>query len=39
MNTKLILIDGMPGSGKSTTGSFISERLNELQIPKSIGAE
>ncbi|GIO91099.1 hypothetical protein [Paenibacillus lactis] len=33
MNTKLILIDGMPGSGKSTTGYFISERLNELQIP------
>ncbi|MFD1176655.1 hypothetical protein ACFQ3W_10125 [Paenibacillus puldeungensis] len=32
MNTKLILIDGMPGSGKSTTGSFISEKLNELYI-------
>ncbi|WP_211748662.1 hypothetical protein [Paenibacillus sp. Marseille-Q4541] len=33
MKTKLILIDGMPGSGKSTTGSFISERLNDLDIP------
>ena len=33
MKTRLILIDGMPGSGKSTTGSLISERLNELNIP------
>lgn len=32
MKTRLIVIDGMPGSGKSTTGSFISERLNELNI-------
>jgi thymidylate kinase len=32
MNTKLILIDGMPGSGKSTTGKLISERLNEFNI-------
>ncbi|QJD83285.1 hypothetical protein [Cohnella herbarum] len=33
MKTKLIIIDGIPGSGKSTTGSFISERLNESKIP------
>jgi thymidylate kinase len=33
MNTKLILVDGMPGSGKSTTGKLISEKLNELKIP------
>ncbi|OZB96144.1 hypothetical protein [Paenibacillus sp. XY044] len=32
MKTRLILIDGMPGSGKSTTGSFISERLNERNV-------
>jgi thymidylate kinase len=33
MKTKIILIDGMPGSGKSTTGNLISERLNERNIP------
>jgi thymidylate kinase len=33
MNSKLILVDGMPGSGKSTTGKLISEKLNELNIP------
>jgi thymidylate kinase len=32
MNTKLILVDGMPGSGKSTTGKLISDRLNEFNI-------
>lgn len=32
MNTKLILIDGMPGSGKSTTGNWISELLSESSI-------
>lgn len=33
MNTRLILIDGMPGSGKSTTGKWISEILNASSIP------
>ena len=32
MNSKLILIDGMPGSGKSTTGLAIHEQLNNLNI-------
>jgi thymidylate kinase len=32
INTKLIIIDGMPGSGKSTTADIISERLNSLNI-------
>lgn len=32
MNTKLILIDGMPGSGKSTTGKWISELLSQSNI-------
>lgn len=33
MRTRLIIIDGMPGSGKSTAGRMISERLNDLRIP------
>jgi thymidylate kinase len=33
MDTKLILVEGMPGSGKSTTGKWISERLSEWSIP------
>lgn len=33
MKSRLILIDGMPGSGKTTTGRFINERLNGLGIP------
>ncbi|MDR6723641.1 hypothetical protein J2W91_002103 [Paenibacillus amylolyticus] len=32
MNSRLILIDGMPGSGKSTTGLAIHEQLNEQKI-------
>jgi thymidylate kinase len=32
-NTKLILVDGMPGSGKSTTGKIIQERLEQQSIP------
>lgn len=32
MNSRLILIDGMPGSGKSTAGLAIHEQLNNLII-------
>lgn len=32
MNSRLILIDGMPGSGKSTAGLAIHEQLNKLNI-------
>lgn len=32
MKTKLIIIDGMPGSGKSTTGVLLQDKLNELGI-------
>lgn len=32
LNTKLILIDGIPGSGKSTTGKLISDRMNPAGI-------
>jgi thymidylate kinase len=33
LNTQLILINGMPGSGKSTTGEYIRDQLNNLRIP------
>lgn len=33
IDTRLILIDGIPGSGKSTIGKWISEKLDYLQIP------
>lgn len=33
IHTKLIMIDGMPGSGKTTTGQLIADRLAELGIP------
>ncbi|OPA77408.1 hypothetical protein BVG16_13180 [Paenibacillus selenitireducens] len=31
-NNKIIIVDGMPGSGKSTTASFIAEQLSSLHI-------
>lgn len=33
LNTKLIIIDGIPGSGKSTTGQRIKDRMDALGIP------
>lgn len=33
MKTKLIIIDGIPGSGKSTTGIMIKDKLDDLYIP------
>lgn len=33
MPIKLIIVDGIPGSGKSTTGSMLQARLEELRIP------
>ncbi len=33
LNTQLIIIDGIPGSGKSTAGQMLEARLAELYIP------
>ncbi|GMA63051.1 hypothetical protein NZD89_24800 [Alicyclobacillus fastidiosus] len=33
MNTKLIIVEGIPGSGKSSTASFIAEYLQSQVIP------
>jgi thymidylate kinase len=33
VDTKLILIDGIPGSGKSTMGRWLGRELDSLQIP------
>jgi hypothetical protein len=32
LHTKLILIDGIPGSGKSTTGKMLADKLDNLRI-------
>ncbi|NIK78837.1 broad-specificity NMP kinase [Paenibacillus castaneae] len=39
MNSRLIIVDGMPGSGKSTTASFISDSLTALHIKNKLFLE
>jgi ABC-type dipeptide/oligopeptide/nickel transport system ATPase component len=39
MKTKLILVEGLPGSGKSTTAKLIHELLTENQVPAELYME
>jgi hypothetical protein len=39
INTKLIIVDGMPGSGKSTAAEMISQRLSTLKISNELFLE
>ncbi len=39
MNTKLILVEGLPGFGKSTAAALIQEILKERHIPTELYLE
>ncbi|GGG69687.1 hypothetical protein [Paenibacillus radicis (ex Gao et al. 2016)] len=39
LNSRIIIVDGMPGSGKSTTAEFISEKLNAMNFDHTLFLE
>lgn len=39
LNTKLIIIDGIPGSGKSTSSQMLAEKLTNANIPNRFYSE